>query len=51
LVQRCWLNVGCFGELEPGFAWAVCILAGAVSRMYKWFLWCVFIIASLYATH
>ena len=31
----CWLNVGCCGELEPGFAWAVCILAGAVSRTYK----------------
>jgi len=57
LDQRCWLNVGCFGELEPGFAWAVCILAGAVPRMCKRFLWCVGIIPlytlfpSLYSTH
>jgi len=34
-VQRIWVNGGYWGQVEPGFAWAVCILAGAASRMYK----------------
>ena len=40
MVQRSWLNVGCCGELEPDFAWAVCILAGAVSRMKMILMMC-----------